>query len=148
MKKFRLETIRKIKINKENKESILLAKIISQKDIILMELEQKKQELNKIYKEKENLKKGFEHIIIQEYIDSIYTVIKKLQNDLINLEFEIEKQKKKLLDAVKERKKLDEYKKKWTENEKIIEMKKENKEIEDIISNKLIHSFKRNNVFR
>jgi flagellar export protein FliJ len=148
MKKFRLETIRKIKINNENKESILLAKIISQRDIILMQLEQKKQELNKIYKERENLKKGGEHIIIQEYIDSIYTIIKRLQNDLINLEFEIENQKKKLLTAVVERKKLDEYKKRWIENEKIKEMKKENKEIDDIVSNRLIHSFKSNKGFR
>lgn len=126
MKKFKLETLLKLKQNRENTEVIKLAELKKIENQLFENLKIKEKELSSVEKELENITDTSLIKNTQKYIKHLFSDIEDINREIILNKEKIEKQKLNLQKATVEKKKIEEFKKIFSEKIKLEEEKREN----------------------
>ncbi|MCX7648196.1 MAG: hypothetical protein N2Z60_06260 [Elusimicrobiales bacterium] len=131
MKKFKLETLLKLRKNEENAEMIKLSELKKIREKQTAMLIEKEKELRKNIEDLRNLKDEFIAQNAENYIKQILLDIEEIKKEIDVTDKKIEEQKIILNKASVNRKKIEEFKKRFLEKIKKEEENKENKNLEE-----------------
>ncbi len=111
MKKFRLETLLKMKKNRENEEACLLAALNNEKESLINRLVEKRLLISREEDFARKKSDPFYLMNAKNYIHELYSQERELEKSIRKIEKDIELQKEKVLKSMVERKKIEEFKK-------------------------------------
>ncbi|MEW6013221.1 MAG: hypothetical protein AB1602_07475 [Elusimicrobiota bacterium] len=131
MKKFKLETLLKLRKNEENAEMIKLSELKKIREEQTDMLVEKEKELRKNIEDLRNVKDEFIAQNAENYIKQIILDIDVIKKEIDVTDKKIEEQKIMLNNASVNRKKIEEFKKRFLEKIKKEEENKENKNLEE-----------------
>lgn len=131
MKKFKLETLLKLRKNEENAEMIKLSELKKIREEQTAMLVEKEKELRKNIEDLRNVKDEFIAQNTENYIKQIIIDRERIKKEIDITDKKIEEQKIMLNNASVNRKKIEEFKKRFLEKIKKEEENKENKNLEE-----------------
>lgn len=131
MKKFKLETLLKLRKNEENAEMIKLSELKKIREKQTHMLIEKEKELKKNIEDLKIVKNQFIAQNTENYIKQILLDIEEIKKEIDITDKKIEEQKIVLNNASINRKKIEEFKKRFLERIKKEEENKENKNLEE-----------------
>ncbi|MGC8729146.1 MAG: hypothetical protein ACP5SD_07755 [Elusimicrobiales bacterium] len=138
MKKFKLETLLKLRKNEENAEMIKLSELKKIREEQTAMLVEKEKELRKNIEDLRNVKDEFIAQNTENYIKQIIIDRERIKKEIDITDKKIEEQKIMLNNASVNRKKIEEFKKRFLEKIKKEEENKENKNLKELILTPLL----------